>query len=58
VKLRFADLGGNWLQSNMEAVADVRVFGSHTLTSHILDYRVADEVASATSRLQSQNRKP
>jgi hypothetical protein len=58
VKLGFADLDGNWLQSNVEAVADVRVFGSHTLTSHILDYRVADEVASVTSRMPSQNRKP
>jgi hypothetical protein len=46
VKLRFADLDGTWLPSNVEAVADVRVFGPHTLTSHILDYRVADEVAS------------
>lgn len=46
VKVAFVDLDGNWLQSNLEAVADVRVFGPHTLTSHILDYRGADEVAS------------
>ena len=60
VKLRFSDLNGTWLQSNVEAVADVRVFGPHTLTSHILDYRVADEVASATAHIRSHSgsRKP
>jgi hypothetical protein len=56
VKLKFSDFNGNWLQSSVEAVADVRVFGPHTLTSHVLDYRVAGEVAS-TTRVQSENRK-
>ena len=56
VKLTFTDLDGAWLQSNMEAVADVRVFGPHTLTSHILDYRVADEVAASMPRIHSPNR--
>jgi len=50
VKLTFADLNGTWLQASMEAVADVRIFGSHTLTSHILDYRGTDEVASTRTR--------
>jgi hypothetical protein len=58
VKLTFTDLDGTWLQSNMEAVADVRVFGTHTLTSHILDYRVANEVASTAPGMQSRYRKP
>jgi hypothetical protein len=49
VKLSFADVSGNWLQTRMEAVADVRVVGSHTLTSRILDYRDAAEVASNSS---------
>ena len=46
VKLAFAYLEGTWLQTNMEAVADVRFVGAHTLTSRVLDYRGADVVAS------------
>lgn len=45
VKLVFNDLEGIWVQTNMEAVADVRIVGSHTLTSHIIDYRKQSEVA-------------
>jgi hypothetical protein len=62
VKLSFGDLSGTWLQTSMEAVADVRLLGSHTftLTSHILDYRGADMSASTMLaptriRLRSQN---
>jgi hypothetical protein len=57
VKLTFADLDGTWLQTNMEAVADVRILGPHILTSHILDYRSANEVASTKARTRSPNRK-
>jgi len=46
VKLTFDDRGGTWMQIGMEAVADVRIVGPHTLTSRILDYRTADQVAS------------
>jgi len=46
VKLAFAYLEGTWLQTNMEAVADVRFVGPHTLTSRVLDYRGAEVVAS------------
>jgi len=45
VKLVFADLDGIWVQTSMEATADVRLVGTHTLTSHLLDYRKQDEVA-------------
>jgi hypothetical protein len=45
IKLVFADLDGIWVQKSMEAVADVRIVGSHTLTSRILDYRREAEVA-------------
>lgn len=45
VKLVFADLDGIWVQKSMEATADVRMVGSHTLTSRLLDYRREDEVA-------------
>jgi len=60
VKLAFADLEGTWLQTSMEAVADVRILGLHTLTSRILDYRSTDVVASRTSApadIGFQNRK-
>ena len=57
VKLRFADVEGTWLQTGMEATADVRIVGPHTLTSRILDYRTANEVASARTGIQAV-RKP
>jgi hypothetical protein len=47
VKLTFADFDGTWLQTGVEAVADVRMVGTHTLTSRVLDYRAAGEVAFA-----------
>ena len=46
IKLVFADLQGIWVQKSMEATADVRIVGAHTLTSRILDYRRESEVAS------------
>ena len=58
VKLTFEDVDGTWLQSNMEAVADVRMVGLHTLTSHTLDYRGANEVASTGTRMHHLDRKP
>ena len=60
VKLAFADVEGTWLQTSMEAVADVRIFGPHTLTSQILEYRGTDVVASkilAPSGMGSRDRK-
>jgi hypothetical protein len=57
VKLTFADVEGTWLQTGMEATADVRIVGRHTLTSRILDYRTANEVASARTSIQAV-RKP
>ena len=46
IRMSFGDFAGTWLQTSMEAVADVRLFGPHTLTSRILDYRVEDVSAS------------
>ena len=57
VKLTFAELNGTWLQTSMEAVADVRMVGPQTLTSRILDYRGADEVASTRTSMRSVDRK-
>jgi outer membrane lipoprotein-sorting protein len=47
VTLVFADLEGTWMQTSMEAVADVRIVGAHTLTSRILDYRREAEFAAS-----------
>jgi hypothetical protein len=56
IKLSFGDLSGTWLQTGMEAVADVRLFGTHTLTSRILDYRGSD--VSASTRRPLTRRPP
>ena len=53
VSIAFADIKGAWLQTSMEVVADVRIFGPHTLTSRIVDYRGTDVVASTRIRLRS-----
>jgi hypothetical protein len=45
ITLVFADLDGAWVQKSMEAVADVRIIGAHTLTSRLIDYRREDELA-------------
>jgi len=58
VKLVFADLEGVWVQTNMEANADVRLVGAHTLTSRILDYRREDQVAAIPIPTGSTIRKP
>ena len=49
VKLDFADVGGAWLQTNMEAVADVRFLGNQTLKAQTVDVRVGDMVAQKTT---------
>ena len=36
--LTFDDVGGMWLQTGTKAVADVRIFGLHTLTSQEVTY--------------------
>ena len=53
VRLDFADVSGTWLQTGMEAVADVRFLGSQTLQSKTLDYRSTSEVA-----VQTQPKRP
>jgi hypothetical protein len=48
LKLDFADLGGTWLQTDMEAVAEVRFIGSQTLRSETVDARVQNLVTQKT----------
>ncbi|HST13070.1 MAG TPA: hypothetical protein VLL05_22005 [Terriglobales bacterium] len=56
VKLTFANVDGTWLQTGMEAVADVRIGGTHTLISRVLDFRSAGEVAFAKPATRSATR--
>ncbi len=58
VKLAFDDRGGTWMQTDMEAVADVRIVGPHTLTARMLDYRTADQVASIQTISGKQRSSP
>ena len=46
------------MQTEMEAVADVRIVGPHTLTSRMLDYRTADQVASIQTISGKQRSSP
>jgi hypothetical protein len=60
IKLSFGDVSGAWLQTSMEAVADVRLLGLHTLRSRVLDYRGRDisasiRLAPARPQLRSQD---
>lgn len=58
VKLTFSDVGGAWLQTGMEATADVRIAGPHTLTSRTLDYRATNDFALVGPSIQSAPHKP
>lgn len=58
VKLTFSEMDGAWLQTSMEATADVRIAGPHTLASRTLDYRPANDLAAAEPSLQPTPHKP
>lgn len=47
--LSFDDVGGMWLQTGTKAVADVRIFGLHTLTSQELNYNAGQVEARNVS---------
>jgi len=51
VTLDFGDVRGTWLQTAMEAVADIRLLGSQTLKSELVDYRSDAVVAERTPTL-------
>jgi len=54
VKIVFGFVGGTWLQTSTEAMADVRIFGNHTLTAEIVDFRKTGVVAKAGVAIHSQ----
>jgi hypothetical protein len=45
VAIAFGDVGGNWLQTSLDAKADVRFIGTQTLTSNLVDFQTPEEVA-------------
>jgi hypothetical protein len=55
IKLSFGDVSGAWLQTSMEAVADVRLLGLHTLRSRILDYGGSDHIRINNARSNSHS---
>lgn len=57
VTMAFSNVQGAWLETNMEAVADVRVFGPHTLSSQLVDYRSADVVALRATSPRTRGRR-
>jgi hypothetical protein len=46
VRFDFTNSRGMWVQSSLEAVADIRWLGAQKLTSHVLDYEAASVVAA------------
>lgn len=49
VKLDFAERSGNYVQSAMEAIADVRFIGTQLLRAQMLDYRAKNSMAGNIS---------
>jgi hypothetical protein len=54
VKIVFGFVGGTWLQTSTEAMADIRIFGNHTLTAEIVDFRKTGVVAKAGAAIHNQ----
>lgn len=57
VEMGFGNVQGAWLETNLRAEADVRIFGPHTLTSELLDYRGADVLANLRSSSSHSSRR-
>lgn len=47
ITLLFSGVDGMWLQTATQAKAEVRMFGTHTLSSHDLSYKTGDTLAKA-----------
>ena len=52
IALRYEDVGGMWLQTALEATAAVRLFGSYTIVSRDVKYKISelDAVESPASK--------
>jgi hypothetical protein len=49
IVLLFGDAGGMWLQTTLEATANVRVLGQATVISHDVSYKITEVVAVRSS---------
>jgi len=49
VVLKFGHFGGLWMEHATQASAEVRLFGRHTLTSRMVDARIAQQVATTAA---------
>jgi Outer membrane lipoprotein-sorting protein len=58
VTLNYSMVNGIWLETSTQAVADVRVAGTHVLTSRELDVRAATMNARASKPKQTRRRAP
>ncbi len=55
ITLLYGDVGGMWLQTELEATASVRILGPHTLVSRDVKYRVSEvDVASCPKRVAQE----
>ncbi len=45
VAITFGDVAGTWLQTSLNAKADVRFLGTQTLTFNLIDFQTPEEVA-------------
>jgi hypothetical protein len=57
ITMDFGNVRGTWLQTAVEAVADIRIFGTHVLKSELIDYRtnaVVAERAAPLSRISAR----
>jgi hypothetical protein len=53
VVLLFGDAGGMWLQTALEATANVRILGQATVVSHDVNYEITEVVAARSSAKQT-----
>jgi hypothetical protein len=49
IALFYADVGGMWLQTALEATANVRILGPYTMVSRDLKYQLSELVAAGPS---------
>jgi hypothetical protein len=56
VTLEFGDFSGMWLQKRTKALADVRIFGQHTLTGTALKVQTGSTLAEKTGPHQGTKR--
>jgi len=54
ITLRYGDVGGMWLQTDLEATATVRILGPHTLVSRDVKYRISELVVAACPKQVSK----